>query len=218
MTVASLFLLASIFTASLIGSWHCALMCGGFSYSFTSGQKIRLTLYHFGRMLSYTAFGGVAGKFGEVLLLGNSPMIKSVSYFFFALIFGVLLISISRIFKPHLFNFEAQPNAIPQKFLKSLLVKSMRLPGSSFFIGVLTVFLPCGWLYGFLLASASSGSLEAGALTMFAFWLGGLPVLTLAPIYFRKSFQKISPRLRPALESLIILSALMSWSSFYLLS
>lgn len=216
MTSTSLFILASIFVTSLVGSWHCALMCGGFSYSFTSGQASRLTLYHLGRMLSYTALGGVAGKFGEVLLHGNSPVLRIISFLFFFLILGFFATSIIRIFKPHL--FASPSNSLPQNFLKNLFVRSINLPGSGFFIGVLTVFLPCGWLYGFLLAAASSGSLEAGALTMFVFWLGGLPALTLAPIYFRKSFQKIPPRLRPALESLVIFSALLSWSGFYLLT
>jgi sulfite exporter TauE/SafE len=44
-------------------------------------------------------------------------------------------------------------------------------------IGLLSVFLPCGWLYMFAITAAGSGSALWGAGIMVAFWLGTVPVL-----------------------------------------
>jgi sulfite exporter TauE/SafE len=44
-------------------------------------------------------------------------------------------------------------------------------------LGLLTPALPCGYLYAFVLSAAGTGSALGGALLMFAFWLGTLPVL-----------------------------------------
>ena len=45
--------------------------------------------------------------------------------------------------------------------------------------GLLTAFLPCGWLYLFALKAAETGSPLRGALFMIAFWLGSVPALVL---------------------------------------
>jgi sulfite exporter TauE/SafE len=44
-------------------------------------------------------------------------------------------------------------------------------------IGLLTGALPCGWLYGFAVTAAGTGSALAGALLMIVFWAGTLPVM-----------------------------------------
>ena len=46
--------------------------------------------------------------------------------------------------------------------------------------GVLTGFLPCGLVYGFLALAASSSSFSLGTLTMIAFGLGTVPLMVLA--------------------------------------
>ena len=45
--------------------------------------------------------------------------------------------------------------------------------------GLLTAFLPCGWLYQFAVIAAGTGSPLQGALFMIAFWLGSVPALVL---------------------------------------
>jgi sulfite exporter TauE/SafE len=44
-------------------------------------------------------------------------------------------------------------------------------------IGLLSAFLPCGWLYMFAITAAGSGSALWGAAILVAFWLGTVPVL-----------------------------------------
>ena len=47
-------------------------------------------------------------------------------------------------------------------------------------VGLLTAFLPCGWLYLFASYAAGTGSPFWGAAFMAAFWLGSVPALVLA--------------------------------------
>ena len=53
-------------------------------------------------------------------------------------------------------------------------------------IGLLTAFLPCGWLYLFAAYAAGTGSPARGAMVMAAFWLGGVPALLLAGLGGRR--------------------------------
>jgi sulfite exporter TauE/SafE len=45
-------------------------------------------------------------------------------------------------------------------------------------IGLLSGFLPCGWLYLFVLAAAGTENARQGGSVMLAFWIGTLPILT----------------------------------------
>ena len=42
---------------------------------------------------------------------------------------------------------------------------------------MLTGLIPCGWLWAFVIAAAGTGSVIAGAITMFAFWIGTVPAM-----------------------------------------
>ena len=52
----------------------------------------------------------------------------------------------------------------------------------AFCTGLLTAFLPCGWLYMFASYAAGTGSPLWGGLFMAAFWLGSVPALMLAGV------------------------------------
>ncbi len=51
--------------------------------------------------------------------------------------------------------------------------------GNAYSWGLISTWLPCGWLYVFALASASAGDAFQSMAMMFAFWLGTLPWLGL---------------------------------------
>jgi sulfite exporter TauE/SafE len=61
-------------------------------------------------------------------------------------------------------------------------------------LGLFNGLLPCGLVYMALLASISMGSILGGALYMFIFGLGTLPML-LAAAYFGKQFKSMKPAL-----------------------
>ena len=81
---------------------------------------------------------------------------------------------------------------------------------SQFLTGFLSIFLPCGWLWTFLSAAATTGSATKGALLMLVFWLGGLPAFSAIELYFKKSFEKASPRVRQLGMQIVSFSALYS--------
>lgn len=201
-------LLFSVFFVSLVGSWHCGMMCSGFSTSISRSSTLRLVGYHFGRLLSYVGLGGAVGFVGEKMLTSHSILFKA-----FAILFGLFLFLL---FIQSLKQNISSSLGAPLPFLKKGMLWAYRSPGSSFLLGFLSVFLPCGWLYGFLFAAAAAGSLEAGALTMLMFWLGGLPILIAVPIYFRSHLEKINGRYQRYFQSAIFLCAFVSWAGFWI--
>ncbi|MAV91043.1 MAG: hypothetical protein CL676_06450 [Bdellovibrionaceae bacterium] len=216
MSIAALGILASIFTASFLGSWHCGLMCGGFSMGFTRGFTGRLISYHMGRWITYSLMGGLVGAFGQSLLQDTGsirPYIGGVFAFFLLLLlaFNLLHFLTKTASKPQVFEKLRNP-----RWLQNAIKWAYQKPFASFYLGLLSVFLPCGWLYGFLFAAGASGSFFAGFLTMTAFWAGGLPALILGPLYFKNTFSKISPRWQPALQSVVLITALFSLASFFI--
>jgi sulfite exporter TauE/SafE len=74
-------------------------------------------------------------------------------------------------------------NLHPPAFMSRWLSKghraSMNRPPvvRALLIGLLTTLLPCGWLYAFVVTAAGTAHPVSGALTMFVFWLGTLPML-----------------------------------------
>ena len=60
--------LISVFLASLLGSAHCAGMCGGFIAYYSAKANNSSTshiAYHIGRLLTYTILGVLAGLLGH---------------------------------------------------------------------------------------------------------------------------------------------------------
>ena len=71
-----------------------------------------------------------------------------------------------------------QPTGITKLLMRLRpLVFRLPLPARGLATGLLTAFLPCGWLYLFALVAAGTGSMLTGPIVMLAFWLGTVPLL-----------------------------------------
>ena len=70
-------LAGSVLVASLLGSPHCAGMCGGFVCFYAAqggrGQARAHAAYNFGRLFSYLVLGLLAGALGRTLEQASSP-------------------------------------------------------------------------------------------------------------------------------------------------
>lgn len=182
---------ASVFVASLVGSPHCAIMCGPLAVGFGSQGRRRLGAYHAGRALAYAAAGAVAGAVGSRTLGldassdGGASWISVLSLITIAAILtltGMRLITGRSLHLswPTRFRF---PKAIVFRVSAGawdfLLMLKRQLPPSwsAFLAGTLTIFLPCGHLYAFIVGAAATGSPARGALFMIAFWAGTVPAL-----------------------------------------
>ncbi len=64
----------------------------------------------------------------------------------------------------------------------------MRMPNGvrAGVVGLLTTFLPCGWLYAFAITAAGTADPIKGGLVMAAFWAGTTPILVFVGVGVQK--------------------------------
>jgi uncharacterized protein len=179
-------LIAAVFLASLLGSLHCAGMCGGlmaFAVGLGGGaahnRRVLHIAYHSGRLATYTLLGAVAGTLGAALDLGGGMVgiQRTAAALAGAVIIGFGIIALLKLKGVHIGRL-----GLPG-FLQRWLVRAHRMAmdlppfNRALVIGLLTTLLPCGWLYAFAITAAGTAHPLWGALTMAVFWAGTLPVL-----------------------------------------
>lgn len=177
-------LVGSVLVASLLGSAHCAGMCGPFAclYAGQSGGERPWQAhagYHLGRLVSYLGLGALAGMAGAGMnqlgdLAGFSRTAAVVAGALMVL-WGAATIAASR-------GVHVPGATVPPGFRRILSAAVARLQGRppvarATLLGLLTTLLPCGWLYAFVAAAASTGAGPRGGVVMAAFWVGTLPVM-----------------------------------------
>jgi len=178
----SLTLLVPVAAASLLGSIHCAGMCGGFVAIVGEGASGRARWlsqlsYNAGRLVSYTILGATAGFLGHALdLAGSAAGIGRVA----ALISGSIMIlwGMGALLETQGVRVFRGRWTLPPRVTRGL-ASLRRLPATwrGLVLGLATTLLPCGWLYAFAVTAAGTASPTQGALLMAAFWTGNLPVL-----------------------------------------
>ena len=212
MSLSSLTLAFSILAASFLGSWHCAAMCGPIAT--LMHQRKSLAWYQVGRLCGYLLLGLLAGWLGQSTLKSDIAWLRILA----GALMGLTLIlgGISLLFSRQGLHFAGQ------KWLFSLQQKVTRVsfkqtaPFAGFITGLLTLFLPCGWLYSYAFASAATQSAWGGALVMFLFWLGGLPAMSALPWMLKDIIDKNSPHRRWLASMILIAAGLYSLIAFFL--
>lgn len=229
--------LFAILIASLVGSPHCAGMCGGFValYSCKTNNTVKTDkqntfsphlCYHFGRLLTYLTLGALAGfsgqkvnNFGAIIKIQNiSSLIIGTSLIAWGSYY-ILTLTFPRIQKIRFLNSH---NVIGRKLsgmssaiYKKIISSSANTSRSklAFLLGFSSTFLPCGWLYTFIAIAATSGSIFGGALTMLVFWVGTVPILALIAKFSSEGTKRIFPYLPRVSAMFIVISGLFSiWS------
>lgn len=187
-------LLAGFFVAGFIGSWHCAVMCGPITCMLA--QKKQLMQYQLGRLISYVFAGAFAGTVSSFLVT-SFEWLKTVS---------VVAITVLLLFT---YFTKAEKIQLPG-FMKNLFWQKRNNP---FFMGFLSLTLPCGWLYSFILSSLAARSAVAGGLVMLMFWLSSLPALSVAQLFLKKLID-INDQKRQKVASTVLLAASLTslWS------
>jgi sulfite exporter TauE/SafE len=201
------------FLLGLVGSAHCAGMCGPLALALppTGHTRARLlagrVLYNAGRLITYAALGVIFGLAGQSLALAGFQRWISVTA-------GVLLLAsllISSRFPL------AQPAVNAVGWLKSAfrLVLQDRSLASVFLLGLLNGLLPCGLVYAAAAGATATGQVADGALAMMAFGLGTVPMmlgLSLAGprlhLAFRFRLQRLVPVSLVVVGTLLVLRGL----------
>lgn len=206
-------LLSAVLVASLLGSLHCAGMCGVFvAFAVGAGEaavarRFRLHVaYHGGRLVSYATLGALAGVLGAATDLGGSVIglgrVAGVVAGAMLVIFGS--VALLRVLGVRL------PGAASTGLLTRLVQRgqsaAIRWPLDlrALAIGLLSTLLPCGWLYAFAVAAAGTGDPLWGALTMSAFWVGTVPVLASIGVGLQKLTGLFGRRLQVRASLLIV--------------
>jgi sulfite exporter TauE/SafE len=200
----------AVLVASLMGSLHCVGMCGPLALWATGGGQHRgtITAYHVGRLSTYLLAGLLAGLLGSAVNMGGDMAGYQMTA---AKLAGGLLVMVGvhRLLSLHpRWRFAAggeNPSrvaALLQK-AKPLLVNSGPR-GKAYLGGLLTTWLPCGWLYLFVLFAAGTGGIATALTVMTAFWVGTLPALTAVWFGARNIVPKLGTSL-PLIAGLLLI-------------
>lgn len=172
-----------LFVIGLITSVHCVAMCGGINLSqciptksSEEGTNTRLIslspafLYNLGRVISYTIVGFIVGALGSVITFsGTAQGILKLAAGVFMVIMGINMLGIF----PWLRKFNPR---MPKIFARKIEEKKTRHQGP-LVVGLLNGLMPCGPLQAMQIYALSTGSAFAGALSMFLFSLGTVPLM-----------------------------------------
>lgn len=166
---------AFLFVVGIFTSIHCVGMCGGImisqSLSFAKESKSKLEsitpslLYNLGRVLSYSILGGLIGGIGSVFSLSITA--KAFIQIFAGLFMVIMGLNISGFKLFRKFSIK----------IPNFLSKYKRKFNSPFLVGFLNGFMPCGPLQTMQLFALGTGSALKGALSMFIFALGTVPLM-----------------------------------------
>ena len=169
------------FVVGIIASLStCMAVVGGLLLSMSAtfakeGDKFKpQLLFHGGRLISFFILGGVIGVIGSAFTLNTtSTFILSFVVGLVMLILGINLLDV--------FHFAKKLQPSMPTFLSkhALGVSKLNHRLVPFLVGVLTFFLPCGFTQSMQIYTLTTGSFLTGALTMFTYALGTLPVLAL---------------------------------------
>jgi uncharacterized protein len=202
---------ASVLVASVVGSVHCAAMCGGFVAAYSAGDEpgalrrfAAHAAYNGGRLVTYLALGAAAGAIGRTLdLAGGAVGVSHVAAVATAV---VLMLGAVASLRPaaRLVRLGTGPARGWASRVAPIFQRFRSQPAvvRALLLGLATTLLPCGWLYAFVALAAGTGGALAGATLMSAFWLGSLPVLLglgVSLTGIARRFARHLPRLRPVL-------------------
>lgn len=194
--------LISVFLVGLLGGLHCASMCGGIVsvMSMAAGRRAAperapprvipivpergrtpvavLLGYNLGRILSYTIAGGLAGAVGSTAFLARGVLpVQQVAFVAANLVLvGMGLYLTGALRSVAVLEVAGQGLWRTLRPLASRLLAADRF-GRAFAAGMVWGWVPCGMVYGVLIAALVSGSALDGAALALAFGLGTLPNL-----------------------------------------
>lgn len=183
-------------------SIHCVAMCGGINlsqclpYKQDKKEKVKegwrgvirpSLLYNSGRIISYTLIGGIVGGLGSVISFsGTAKGIVQMLASVFMVIMGLNMLNIF----PELRKFNPR---MPKVFISKFPIATKS--NSPLYVGMLNGLMPCGPLQAMQLYALSTGDPLKGALSMFLFSIGTVPLMLglgiLSTVLSHKSSKKI---------------------------
>lgn len=200
-------MLFSALIFGLLGSFHCIGMCGPIAFILpvdrsNNFKKVsQISLYHLGRIITYSLIGLLFGLLGKSFNLFGFQQQLSI---FVGIIMIVAILIPYKTFNKY--NFSKPLYKVISK-VKSALGKELKKKSADTFltIGFLNGFLPCGLVYMALFGALASGDALQGSLYMAVFGIGTIPLMTTA-IYFGNFLTgKVRYYIRKAIPIVVVL-------------
>ena len=196
-----------VLVASLLGSVHCAAMCGGFVCLYSGGRgggdahhgrsSLPHVAYNGGRLASYLALGAVAGSIGRgVEHVGGIAGVARLA----AVVAGTLMVLWGASTLLAASGVRVPSGKGPRRLQAALTSMLVRFRNESPVVrgavtGLLTTLLPCGWLYVFVATAGGTGRVLDAVRVMFIFWLGTLPMMVTIGVGAQRVFGTFQRRL-----------------------
>jgi uncharacterized protein len=198
----------------LVGSAHCAGMCGPIALALPLRSENWFTrvggglIYNLGRILTYMMLGAIFGLLGKGLHMAGFQLWTSV-------VIGILMIAM--VVVPLIFKKMPSLNNVFESYSARLLTgfRSMfrkGTTGSLFGIGLLNGILPCGLVYVAVAGAINTGDVVSAMAYMALFGAGTIPVMlavsiagTMISLKLRIFVNKLSPYVIVLLGVLFIL-------------
>jgi sulfite exporter TauE/SafE len=213
-------LLLTAFLLGLVGSLHCAGMCGPLALALpmagnsTPAFVLGRAAYNLGRIITYCLLGVVFGLAGKTLLLAGVQRWASIALGV-ALLAGLFTSRKLAVWRPVTLLVERLKSSM------SVLLRRRSLVSLAI-LGLLNGLLPCGMVYVACAGAIATGGLLSGAGYMAAFGAGTVPMMLaislsgrLVPLALRLKLRKAIPVTVVLLATLLIVRG-MSLSIPYL--
>ena len=164
---------AVLFLVGVLTSIHCVGMCGGImlSQSLSKESKNKFEamepaiLYNIGRVISYTVLGGIIGALGSAFSLS---IVTKAALQVFAGVFMIMM------------GFNMAGFGLFRRFhikLPKAACKAKSKSKTPLLVGIANGLMPCGPLQTMQLFALGTGSATKGALSMFMFAMGTVPLM-----------------------------------------
>lgn len=162
-----------LFSIGLLTSVHCIAMCSGINLAQSVSQSnkrpvIKALSYNLGRLVGYTTIGGFLGLIGEEIAIALKIRgIIGIVAGMFMILTGINMFGNFGFLKKITFKLPKKVSITISKFCRY----------NSFTVGIVNAFMPCGPLQSMQLYAIACGSMISGALSMFFFCLGTIPLM-----------------------------------------
>ncbi len=171
------------FFMGLLGSLHCAAMCGPLVLALPVGRRsqwrafLNKLVYQVGRVLTYILLGLLIASIGNALSFRGWQQGVSIGTGVLLLIAGTFMLA---------GRYSTLLVGVQQRLLAPLVKRMgywLYRPGGNLIAGMVNGLLPCGMVYLALAGSLSANSVMNGGLFMLFFGLGTLPMMLSISIF-----------------------------------
>jgi hypothetical protein len=191
----------------LVGSLHCAGMCGPIAIALPLSNESWLArisgglLYNAGRTITYGVLGAFFGLAGMGLALGGMQQWISI-ILGVVMILAVLIPRLGAAGKKIYTLTDSVTGLLKKPFIKLFKVRTYR---SLFIIGLLNGFLPCGLVYIALAGALVMSQVHEGALYMVFFGIGTIPMMLAISLAGNVLSNKLRQKLSKVIPIFIVL-------------